>query len=111
MMLSMSAPFGVEARCERASISSGKSTLWASVRVDPKGKALEAARVPLAVALVIGTAVSLVQAVTSVQEATLTFVPKLAGVAIVMILAGGWMLDQLVTYTRTLFQSIPGLVG
>jgi Ca-activated chloride channel family protein len=43
----------VEARCERASISSGKSTLWASVRVDPKGKALERERAPLAVALVI----------------------------------------------------------
>ncbi len=53
MMLNMSAPFGVEARCERASISSGKSTLWASVRVDPKGKALERERAPLAVALVI----------------------------------------------------------
>jgi Ca-activated chloride channel family protein len=53
MILNMSAPFGVEARCERASISSGKSTLWASVRVDPKGKALERERAPLAVALVI----------------------------------------------------------
>src|SRR6478735_5826003 len=49
----MSAPFGVEARCERASISAGKSTLWASIRVDPKGKALEAERAPLAVALVV----------------------------------------------------------
>lgn len=49
----MSAPFGVEARCERASISSGTSTLWATIRVDPKGKGLEAERAPLAVALVI----------------------------------------------------------
>ncbi|HSD86643.1 MAG TPA: FHA domain-containing protein [Kofleriaceae bacterium] len=55
----MSAPFGVEARCERASISSGKSTLWATVRVDPKGKALEAERAPLAVALVIDTSGSM----------------------------------------------------
>ena len=65
----------------------------------------------LIVSLAIGVAVSLVQAVTSVQEATLTFVPKLAGVAVVMILAGGWMLDQMVSFTRTLFQSIPNLVG
>ena len=65
----------------------------------------------LIVSLAVGTAVSLVQAVTSVQEATLTFVPKLAGVAIVMIVAGGWMLDQLVSYTRALFLSIPGLIG
>jgi flagellar biosynthesis protein FliQ len=65
----------------------------------------------LIVSLAIGVAVSLVQAVTSIQEATVTFVPKLVGVAAVMILAGGWMLDQLATYTRTLFNSIPNLVG
>ena len=65
----------------------------------------------LIVSMAIGIAVSLVQAVTSVQEATLTFVPKLAGVAIVIVLTGGWMLDQLAGYTRTLFESIPGLVG
>ena len=65
----------------------------------------------LIVSLAIGVIVSLVQAVTSIQEATVTFVPKLVGVAAVMILAGGWMLDQLATYTRTLFTSIPNLVG
>ena len=65
----------------------------------------------LIVSLAIGVAVSLVQAVTSIQEATLTFVPKLAGVAAVIVLAGGWMLNQLATYTRDLFQSIPHLVG
>ena len=65
----------------------------------------------LIVSLAIGVAVSIVQAVTSVQEATLTFVPKLAGVAAVIVLAGGWMLDQLASYTRALFLSIPHLVG
>lgn len=65
----------------------------------------------LIVSLAIGVLVSLVQAVTSVQEATLTFVPKLAGVAAVIVLAGGWMLDQLASYTRALFLSIPHLVG
>lgn len=65
----------------------------------------------LIVSLAIGVAVSLVQAVTSVQEATLTFVPKLAGVAAVIVLSGGWMLDQLASYTRTLFLAIPQLVG
>lgn len=53
MMSNMSAPFGVEARCERASESSGKSTMWASIRVEARGKGLEAERAPLAVALVI----------------------------------------------------------
>jgi flagellar biosynthetic protein FliQ len=65
----------------------------------------------LIVSLAIGVVISLVQAVTSVQEATVTFVPKLVGVAAVMVLAGGWMLDQLATFTRTLFNSIPSLVG
>ena len=65
----------------------------------------------LIVSMAIGVAVSLVQAVTSVQEATLTFVPKLAGVAVVIVLTGGWMLDQLAGYTRSLFEAIPGLVG
>lgn len=65
----------------------------------------------LIVSMAIGVAVSLVQAVTSVQEATLTFVPKLAGVALVIVLTGGWMLDQLAGYTRSLFEAIPGLVG
>ncbi len=49
----MSAPFGVEACCERASISSGTSTLWAGIRIDPRGKGLETQRAPLAIALVI----------------------------------------------------------
>ncbi len=53
MICGMSAPFGVEARCERASISSGPSKLWASIRVEPRGKGLESERAPLAVALVI----------------------------------------------------------
>ena len=53
MLCSMSAPFGVEARCERASISAGTSTLWESIRIDPTGKALEDQRAPLAAALVL----------------------------------------------------------
>ena len=49
----MGEPFALEARCERASISPGKTTLWAAVRIDPRGKQLEDQRAPLAVALVI----------------------------------------------------------
>jgi Ca-activated chloride channel family protein len=55
----MSAPFGVEARCERKSVSSGKSSLWASLRVDPKGKGLESERAPLAVCLVVDVSASM----------------------------------------------------
>lgn len=53
--------------------------------------------------LVIGVVVSLLQAITQVQEATLTFVPKLLGAGIVMLVGGHWMLDQIVRFTGELF--------
>ncbi len=56
----------------------------------------------LLVSLAIGLIVSLFQSVTSIQEVTLTFVPKLAGVAIVLLVAGHWMLNQMVGYTQSL---------
>lgn len=65
----------------------------------------------LMVSLVIGVAISLVQAVTSVQEMTLSFVPKLAGIAIVIVVSGGWMMQQLTQYSRDLFEMIPRLVN
>src|SRR5438552_3565648 len=55
----MGTPFAVEARCERASISPGKTTLWAGIKVDPRGKGLESERAPLAVVLVIDTSGSM----------------------------------------------------
>ena len=65
----------------------------------------------LLVSLAIGTLISLVQAVTQVQEMTLTFVPKLAGIAVVLVVGGSWMLSTLSDFTRQLFDSIPGLLG
>jgi flagellar biosynthesis protein FliQ len=65
----------------------------------------------LIVSLTIGTLVSLFQAVTQVQEMTLSFVPKLAGIALVLVLSGSWMLAQMSDFTRTLFESIPRLLG
>ena len=65
----------------------------------------------LIVSMVIGTAISLLQAVTQVQEMTLTFVPKLLGIAVVLIVSGGWMLAQLTDFTRQLFESIPSIVA
>lgn len=62
----------------------------------------------LLVSLVIGFAISLLQAVTQVQEPTLTFVPKLIAVAIVLLLAGNWMMGELVTFTQLLLtDSLP----
>ncbi|MCU1374442.1 MAG: fliQ [Actinomycetia bacterium] len=64
----------------------------------------------LAVSLVIGFAVSLFQSVTQVQEVTLTFVPKLAGMGLVLLVAGHWMLSELISYTNQLFDTIPRLL-
>ncbi|MGC8462240.1 MAG: flagellar biosynthesis protein FliQ [Acidimicrobiales bacterium] len=65
----------------------------------------------LVASLVVGLVVSLFQSVTQLQEFTLTFVPKLAAVAIVLLIAGHWMLGQLVGYTDSLFTQIPQLLG
>ena len=64
----------------------------------------------LIVSMVIGTAISLLQAVTQVQEMTLSFVPKLMGIALVLVLSGGWMLSTLSEFTRQLFEAIPSIV-
>lgn len=65
----------------------------------------------LLVGLAVGLVVSLFQAVTQIQEQTLSFIPKIVGVALVIIVLGPWMLGQLVSYTQNLFNSIPGLVA
>jgi flagellar biosynthesis protein FliQ len=65
----------------------------------------------LLVALVIGLLISVFQAVTQIQEQSLSLIPKIAGVAVVIVVLGPWMLGQLVTYTSALFTSIPTMVG
>lgn len=64
----------------------------------------------LIVSLAIGVVVSLVQTVTQIQEATLTFVPKLIGAAVLLLFAGGWMLQTLTDYVVELWGSIPNLI-
>jgi flagellar biosynthetic protein FliQ len=65
----------------------------------------------LAAALIVGLTVSVLQAVTQIQEQTLAFVPKLVGVSVVFILALPWVMQLLVKYTTELFRSIPSLVS
>lgn len=60
--------------------------------------------------LVIGLIISIFQALTQINENTLTFVPKMAIIAIVIILAGPWMLDTMSTYTINLFENIATVV-
>ena len=65
----------------------------------------------LLTALAVGLVVSLVQAVTQINEATLSFLPKLIGVALAMVLSGPWTLALLVDYLRQILTSIPQAVG
>jgi flagellar biosynthesis protein FliQ len=65
----------------------------------------------LLVSLVVGLAISIFQAITQIQEMTLTFIPKILALVVVVIVAGPWMLDQLLGYTSDLWTSIPSVAG
>jgi flagellar biosynthetic protein FliQ len=64
----------------------------------------------LMVSLAIGLGVGLIQSATQIQEQTLTFVPKLLGVALVIVLGGNWMLGQTIGFVHHLFDMIPRLL-
>ena len=65
----------------------------------------------LAIALGIGLLIGLIQAATSIQEMTLSFIPKLLALVVVLFVVGPWMLRIIVTFSERLFTDIPGLVG
>ncbi len=65
----------------------------------------------LLVALITGLIVGAFQAATQINEQTLSFIPKLIAMALALVIAGPWMLKVLVSYTRELFESIPGLIN
>ena len=65
----------------------------------------------LGVGLVVGVLISIIQAVTSIQEQTLSFIPKILVIGAVLAIGGPWMLDQMLTYTTNLYTNIPNLVG
>jgi len=60
--------------------------------------------------LVAGLGVSIFQALTQINEITLTFIPKIVATAAALVLFGPWMLARLITFTTTLFQSLPNYV-
>ncbi len=66
---------------------------------------------PLLTALVIGLLVSIFQAATQINEMTLSFIPKLLGAFVVLIISGPWMIGIMLDYITRLFNSIPYLVG
>ena len=61
--------------------------------------------------LVVGLLVSIFQAVTQIQEMTLTFIPKILVMIVVLVIGGPWMLNQITGYTQELWAAIPNYVG
>ncbi len=67
---------------------------------------LKLSAAPVLTALVVGLTVSLVQATTQIQEQTLTFVPKLVAIILVLIFLGEYGLSEIMSYTKNLFQTL-----
>ncbi|MFC5479790.1 flagellar biosynthesis protein FliQ [Massilia suwonensis] len=65
----------------------------------------------LLVALIIGLVVSIFQAATQINEATLSFIPKLVGIFVALVVAGPWMLSVMLDYMRQVFTGIPNMVS
>ncbi|WP_440224666.1 flagellar biosynthesis protein FliQ [Dokdonella sp. MW10] len=61
--------------------------------------------------LVVGLVVGMLQAATQINEMTLSFIPKLIALALVITAGGPWMLRTMIDYTRALFADLPNLVG
>lgn len=76
----------------------GRQAMWVGLQV---------AMPILVAALIVGLLVSVFQAVTQIQEMTLQFIPKMIAVGVVLILAGGWMLSQIVEFTVRVFTHLP----
>ena len=80
----------------------GRDALWLAVLL---GAPL------LGIALIVGVLIGVIQAATSVNEMTLSFIPKLAALALVLALVGNWQLELLVDFTRGLFEQLPSYFG
>ncbi|MEB3298260.1 MAG: flagellar biosynthesis protein FliQ [Candidatus Sericytochromatia bacterium] len=62
---------------------------------------------PLLVSLVVGLVISLIQAVTQLNESTLTFIPKVVAILAVLVLLGPWMLESMLDFARGVFLALP----
>ena len=82
-----------------------------SLTVDAMELALKIGLPLLLVGLAVGLVISVFQAVTQIQEQTLTFIPKILATVAVLVIGGPWMLDQLISYTSELWLGIPDLIG
>ena len=82
-----------------------------SIATEAMNLAFKVAMPLLLAGLVVGLIVSVFQAVTQIQEQTLSFIPKIVGMAVLVVIAGPWMLSQLITWTQQLYAGIPNMVG
>ena len=64
----------------------------------------------LLISLLVGSLISLIQAATQINEVTMTFIPKMVGIILVILILGSWMLQQLMIFTSGLFNQLPSLV-
>ncbi|MBA3582144.1 MAG: flagellar biosynthesis protein FliQ [Gammaproteobacteria bacterium] len=80
----------------------GKEALWVLLQI---GAPL------LLSALIVGLVIGMLQAATQINEMTLSFIPKVLVLMATLCLTGSWMLQTLINYTRSLIESIPGLIG
>jgi flagellar biosynthetic protein FliQ len=78
----------------------GREALWVAVII---------AAPLLGIALVVGLVIGIIQAATSINEMTLSFIPKLAALVIVMIVLGSWQISVIVDFTRKIYERIPTL--
>jgi flagellar biosynthetic protein FliQ len=65
----------------------------------------------LLASLAVGLVISLFQSVTQLQEFTLTFVPKLIVIVLILLLTGHWMMTQMISFVHSLFSQLPHLLG
>lgn len=80
----------------------GRQALWMTILISAP---------MLLVALVVGLIIGIFQAATSINEQTLSFIPKLVAIGLTAAVFGGWMISSLVDYTKVLYGRIPGLFG
>ena len=78
----------------------GRGALWAVMMISAP---------LLVVALGVGLFIGVIQAATSINEATLSFIPKLIAIGLALSLFGGWQLGMLIDYTKEIFKRIPAL--
>ena len=80
----------------------GREALWLSILL---------AGPMLGAALFVGLLIGMIQAATQIQEMTLTFIPKLGALVIMLFMIGPWMLRVITSFAQRLFLEIPGLIG